>query len=746
MGITTATVHLVVLLVSSATCGGLAGYAWLRRAEPGARPFLGLMVAFALYSTGHLVGLSTAHPQWRLLWENVQWMGSALVPLFWMTFALDYTGYDDLVTRRTVAVLAVVPAVTVLLTWTNPWHGLMWDLNGVVVVDGLAIVEQALGPWYWVFLAYTYALLVVGSAMLLRLVFVSEYLYEDQMLLLALGVAVPWAANVMTNLGLTPIRDPTLDITPYGFAISGLAFGHAVFRYRLLDLVPATRQVGRRRAVSNLEDGVLILDDARRTVYLNRTAADVLDCEPAEALGEPARSLVDVEALDLEAPDALGELDIDDRTFEVRVSAITDRDDRRIGHTVVLHDVTERKRLERRLRRQRDELEQLDRINAVIRAVNQALVGATTREAVEEAVAARLTASDLYDGAWVGRGLLEDGETLRWTVAVDDRPGSDADAPAAAPESELRLADGGAVVEADGDRGGDRGAWTTVPISYERVVYGVLVLYSDRAEPFGDRELAVLDELGGTIGHAIDAVENRRLLTADAVLELELSCEDGPSPLVALSAAADCRLTLDGLVPAGGRGLLAYCSVEGGEPAAVREAAADAPGVEGARAIGDGAGPAGGGAGARDDEGVVELSLAGGSLLAPLVAYGANVTDATAEGGRCRITAEVATDADVRELVERVQRDVPAAELVRKRELERPLTDVGSLPTDSVADLTDRQREAIEAAYRAGYFDWPRDSTAEEVAESMDISPPTLHHHLRKAQSKLLTRVLEPGG
>ena len=57
--------------------------------------------------------------------------------------------------------------------------------------------------------------------------------------------------------------------------------------------------------------------------------------------------------------------------------------------------------------------------------------------------------------------------------------------------------------------------------------------------------------------------------------------------------------------------------------------------------------------------------------------------------------------------------------------------------------MTDRQREALEAAYRAGYFDWPRESTAEEVAESPDITSATLHSHLRKAESRLVETFFE---
>lgn len=52
--------------------------------------------------------------------------------------------------------------------------------------------------------------------------------------------------------------------------------------------------------------------------------------------------------------------------------------------------------------------------------------------------------------------------------------------------------------------------------------------------------------------------------------------------------------------------------------------------------------------------------------------------------------------------------------------------------------LTDRQREALETAHAAGYFDWPRDSSGEEVADTLGVSPSTFHQHLRVGEQKVL--------
>ena len=53
--------------------------------------------------------------------------------------------------------------------------------------------------------------------------------------------------------------------------------------------------------------------------------------------------------------------------------------------------------------------------------------------------------------------------------------------------------------------------------------------------------------------------------------------------------------------------------------------------------------------------------------------------------------------------------------------------------------LTDRQRTVLEAAYRSGYFEWPRRHTSgEELADALGVASSTLHQHLRVATAKVL--------
>ncbi|WP_424016444.1 histidine kinase N-terminal 7TM domain-containing protein [Halorientalis pallida] len=736
--LTAVVLHFGLLALSGATTGGLAVYAWGRRAEPGAREFTALMGVLTAYTVTHGVGLLVTDRGLRIAMENVQWIATLSAPVCWLVFALAYTGYEEFVTPRSVGTLAVFPVAASLLIWTNGVHGLVWPANEVVVTQGLSLMDQQFGPGFHVIEAYVFGLTGIGALLLLRLVVRSDYLYADQSALLVVGIAALVLAGVLSTTAASPLPGPRLDLVPYAGGITGATFGYALFRHRLFDIVPATRQLGRKAALSDFEDAVVILDAQRRVVYCNPAGGDLFDCEPRAALGDHIDRLVDTDAVDFDTEDALGELQLGDSTYEVRTSPITDREGRDIGHTVIFSDITGRKAREERLRRQRDELEELDRINALIRDVNQALVGATTREEIASAVCGRLVEGDQYGGVWMGDRPADAPDELYTYHATDGgRPVEEADAgPDGASTDEDGhpdiLPDGpdaatpAATAWTDGDAADARHG-TVVPLSFERTVYGALALTTDREDGFDERELDVLDELGEIVGHAIDATASRRLLTADGVIELEFVASRDPAFVPA--AERDCTVTLDGIVLAAADRLVVYQRIDGEDPADAAALLADESGIADAEVLERG-----------DDGGVVECTVAAESLLVPLVKHGANVRFARAEDG-VRVAAEVAPDVDVRSVVDRVQSVQPDADLVAKRELDQPLDEHGGDGLDP--DLTDRQAQALEVAYRAGYFEWPREHNAEEVAERMDITSATFHNHLRKAEQTLISAFFE---
>ena len=684
-------------------------YGWRRREEPGALAFTSLVAAFALYAGLHLVGVLTHDPPTRHALEAVQLTVTAGTPVLWVVFALEYTGFDEYVTRRSLAGLAVVPAVFVAAVWTNPVHGLAFPDNGVVVVDGLALMHQELGPAFWLFTVFALACIGAGAALHARLVLATDDLYLGQAVLLVVGITfVPLA--MLASVWPTASGTLRLDYNAFGFAVTSLAFGYAVFRHRLLDLVPAPRRLGRRSAVRSLDEGVAVLD-GEEVVYCNEAAATALDRPRSAVLGAPIESVVDQPLAD--APDAVGELKTDESVYELRTSPVLDRRENRIGTTVAFHDVTARVEKERELAAQRDELATLDALNGLVRRINGVLALANSREEVETAACRGLADEGRYRTARFADLATWNGDADRWCIAGDET----VEPPPASLVAEMA----GLPTTAGTSRDG---GWTVVPVAVGRTVYGALSVYTDR--DVSERERTVLGDLGAKVGHAIDAIETRRLLSAESVVELHLSSADGADPLVAATERADGRVEVSGVVPSGPPPLV-YLRVDDAPATAIR-ARLEETGSESVRVV---------------DEGLLKATVTAGSPLGTLLEAGGHLERAVAEAGQVRYVVLIGSESQARALVDRLGRTFSGIDVVAKRERSGPVAEPAGIPGDTVERLTDRQQEVVETAYRAGYFNWPRDSTAEEVADSLDIAAPTFHAHLRKAESSLLNGLFD---
>lgn len=57
--------------------------------------------------------------------------------------------------------------------------------------------------------------------------------------------------------------------------------------------------------------------------------------------------------------------------------------------------------------------------------------------------------------------------------------------------------------------------------------------------------------------------------------------------------------------------------------------------------------------------------------------------------------------------------------------------------------LTERQAEVFQLAVEMGYYEIPRQTTHEKLANELDCAPSTIDEHLRKAESRVLSTLVE---
>lgn len=83
--------------------------------------------------------------------------------------------------------------------------------------------------------------------------------------------------------------------------------------------------------------------------------------------------------------------------------------------------------------------------------------------------------------------------------------------------------------------------------------------------------------------------------------------------------------------------------------------------------------------------------------------------------------------------------DAVRAEMDAEVEVRRIISSEGVGSTgDQGSDLSHQQSRVIKHAFDRGYYEWPRQVTAADLAADLDISKSTVLEHLRKAESKVL--------
>ncbi|GAB6880694.1 hypothetical protein JCM17823_29680 [Halorubrum gandharaense] len=417
----------------------------------------------------------------------------------------------------------------------------------------------------------------------------------------------------------------------------------------------------------------------------------------------------------------------------------------------VAHAV-ERKASERRLQRQRERLAAINHLNRVVHGVTGAVIERSTREEIERIACERIAESASYAFAWIGeRDAATDAVQVRAAANagsyLDDLEISlDPDDPTSRGPTGRALLSGEVCAVDDIREDPDYEPWSdaaaargvrssaAIPIVHEETIYGVLNVYATRSDAFRDEERTVLTQLGEVIGHAIAAADRKRALMSDSVVELELRIPNALAELGATETPVG-TMTLDRILPVADDEYVAYVSVPTDDIEFVDRVQEAAPNWRTARRIGEG-----------EQSSRFEVRLSEAPVASTLAGLGGSIEEMVISDGDVRVTAHLSQNVGVRRVVEAVRETFPDAEPVARRQVTNAETPVDADADSVLAELTDRQRTVLETAYFSGYFEWPRETSGEEVAEMLDISAATFSQHLRTAERKSFEQLLEQAG
>ncbi len=349
------------------------------REVPGAAAFAGLLFSCAVYSLFYSLELSSTGLREAFIFYRLSYLGITALPVFFLLFALGYTGRIRRLSPPAFPLLFTIPVTTFLLVASSSRHGFYLRAGRLDLSGPFPVFAFSPGPWYWVWQGFVLLAVASGAAIFYRMWRRSAPAYRKQAGIVLAGSLVPFSIYIIYLLDLVPWG---IDPTPFVFLFTGVLIYLGLSRYRLFDLAPSARGA----LFENLPDGVVVLDLNGRIIDFNRAAGAVLRLAGGD-IGKPAGELSGVWP-EISGTESTGffelkkPVDGEDKWFDLRYSALFDRSGILRGRLVTFRDITLRKRAEERLRESNLRLE-----DATTRAERLALQAELANRAKSEFLA-----------------------------------------------------------------------------------------------------------------------------------------------------------------------------------------------------------------------------------------------------------------------------------------------------------------------------------------------------------------------
>jgi len=356
----------VIYFISAALCFISAAMLWRRRLNPGSIPFALLMVSLTIWSFASVFEAGAITVAQKLFWSKIQYIGITTVAPLWLWFTTQHTRREKIFSGFMRWAIWIIPIMTLLLAFTNEYHGLIW--NDIIVQEDLFYIGfYNHGIAFFIHIIYSYSILVLGIVWLIIDIFHSDKSKQKRSIVFLVSVIVGLGSNLVYILRLFPV--PGFDTTPVSISVIALVMAWTISRYHLFDLVPVARDI----LLSSMQNGVIVIDPNDTVLEINPAALAITGYEGPPPVGhsvwhvfekykkqiDPLRNR-DNFTEEVILPDG------DDRVIEVQVTTIKQEGEDLNGQLIVLRDITAQKKAEKEEREQRDFISVLADTAAII--------------------------------------------------------------------------------------------------------------------------------------------------------------------------------------------------------------------------------------------------------------------------------------------------------------------------------------------------------------------------------------------
>ena len=388
-----------VVLFVSAFATLLASIIILQRNVPGSSMLGGVLLGTFIWSGAYAMSWSLETLAEKLIWIKITYLGVIAVPSLFLLFALQIAHYDEWLTQHTLFGLSIEPLFVLAMVWFQPI--LFFAQISLEQKGGFAVLQLGRGMGFWINTIYSYSIVLLALLVLGHSARRANTFFRTQYLLIIFAAIIPFLASIFTQISYRELAD--LDMAPISFGVSGMLCVYAIFGHQFMELLP----IARSRLIESMSDGVLVVDARGRIVDVNPVMKNFLTEDPAALIGREISKVLErwsynVDQL-LSGYETRTELKLagkPSRYLDLRITPLYNDHQILNGRLIVFRDVTDRKEVEKDLRRAMDRLQtqliEIGILQSQLReqAIRDALTNVFNRRYLEETLERELARAE----------------------------------------------------------------------------------------------------------------------------------------------------------------------------------------------------------------------------------------------------------------------------------------------------------------------------------------------------------------
>lgn len=217
---------------------------------------LGLQLIWCLGTiiSGYVRGYG---PQFVLYAEYIAYLGVCLLPAGLLLTGIIYV-HTKVKLRLRHYLLFLIPVISLIMLWTNSYHGLFYEKYSVVSS------EIIFGKYFIVHTIYSYVCILGSLYYFLSFSVKNSGFFSKQAIMIIVGTIVPLLVNIFVTLNIIEFSPYT---TPLSFSFAIICYLFAILKYDFLSIAPVALQ----NVVDRISDSFVVLDENLFLIDFNKT-------------------------------------------------------------------------------------------------------------------------------------------------------------------------------------------------------------------------------------------------------------------------------------------------------------------------------------------------------------------------------------------------------------------------------------------------------------------------------------------